>query len=142
MLSLAYRHTARGQLLAFVLTEADMPGRRLCGRLSEVKRTCGQRSSMSACDPKRSQQTNQRPLSSKKIALAATLASLGSLARLLWGIDRSIRTTVFVIALTGSICALTPNVSLAQWPDIREAKAIAEEGFIYGLPIVMNYAVM
>ncbi|MFK4488266.1 DUF1254 domain-containing protein [Bradyrhizobium sp. USDA 336] len=29
-----------------------------------------------------------------------------------------------------------------EWPDIREAKAIAEEGFIYGLPIVMNYAVM
>jgi hypothetical protein len=45
-------------------------------------------------------------------------------------------------ALTGSICALTPSVSHAQWPDIREAKAIAEEGFIYGLPIVMNYAVM
>src|SRR5712675_1896186 len=30
----------------------------------------------------------------------------------------------------------------AEWPDIREAKAIAEEGFIYGLPIVMNYAGM
>ena len=30
----------------------------------------------------------------------------------------------------------------AEWPDIREAKAIAEEGFIYGLPIVMNYEVM
>src|SRR5437879_10430226 len=30
----------------------------------------------------------------------------------------------------------------AEWPDIREAKAIADEGFIYGLPIVMNYAVM
>jgi hypothetical protein len=29
-----------------------------------------------------------------------------------------------------------------EWPDIREAKAIAEDGFIYGLPIVMNYAVM
>src|SRR3979411_875566 len=28
----------------------------------------------------------------------------------------------------------------AEWPDIREAKAIAEEGFIYGLPIVMNHA--
>ena len=26
-------------------------------------------------------------------------------------------------------------------PDIAETKAIAEEGFIYGLPIVMNYAV-
>ena len=30
----------------------------------------------------------------------------------------------------------------ADWPGILEAKAIAEEGFIYGLPIVMNYAVM
>jgi hypothetical protein len=50
--------------------------------------------------------------------------------------------SVLVAALTGSICALTPNVSLAQWPDIREAKAIAEEGFIYGLPIVMNYVAM
>ena len=27
-------------------------------------------------------------------------------------------------------------------PGIVETKAIAEEGFIYGLPIVMNYAVM
>jgi hypothetical protein len=27
-------------------------------------------------------------------------------------------------------------------PNIEETKAIAEEGFIYGLPIVMNYAVM
>ena len=27
-------------------------------------------------------------------------------------------------------------------PGIAENRAIAEEGFIYGLPIVMNYAVM
>jgi len=27
-------------------------------------------------------------------------------------------------------------------PDLAETKAIAEEGFIYGLPIVMNYSVM
>ncbi len=27
-------------------------------------------------------------------------------------------------------------------PSIEEAKAIAEEGFVYGLPLVMNYAVM
>ena len=27
-------------------------------------------------------------------------------------------------------------------PGMAETKAIAEEGFIYGLPIVMNYAVM
>lgn len=54
----------------------------------------------------------------------------------------TVRSRVLVAALTGSICALTPAVSQAQWPDVREAKAIAEEGFIYGLPIVMNYAVM
>src|SRR6202047_4521817 len=54
----------------------------------------------------------------------------------------TIRASVLAAALTGSICALTPNVVQAQWPDIGEAKAIAEEGFIYGLPIVMNYAVM
>jgi hypothetical protein len=54
----------------------------------------------------------------------------------------NIRSSVLAAALTGSIFALTPSVSQAEWPDIREAKAIAEEGFIYGLPIVMNYAVM
>ncbi len=30
----------------------------------------------------------------------------------------------------------------AEWPNMFEAKDIAEAGFIYGLPIVMNYAVM
>ena len=44
------------------------------------------------------------------------------------------------------VTTTTPRLANAQakaeWPDIREAKAIAEEGFIYGLPIVMNYAVM
>jgi hypothetical protein len=30
----------------------------------------------------------------------------------------------------------------AAWPNVLEAKAFAEEGLIYGLPIVMNYAVM
>lgn len=30
----------------------------------------------------------------------------------------------------------------AEWPSLFEAKDIAEEGFIYGLPLVMNYAVM
>ncbi|MET4040981.1 DUF1254 domain-containing protein [Bradyrhizobium sp. RT6a] len=29
-----------------------------------------------------------------------------------------------------------------EWPSIFEAKDIAEEGFIFGLPLVMNYAVM
>ncbi len=30
----------------------------------------------------------------------------------------------------------------AEWPRLLEAKDIAEEGFVYGLPLVMNYAVM
>ena len=48
----------------------------------------------------------------------------------------------------GSGCA-TKNDAVAQAekhekdaPGIEETKAIAEQGFIYGLPIVMNYAVM
>ena len=35
----------------------------------------------------------------------------------------------------------TENTEKAK-PSLAETKAIAEEGFIYGLPIVMNYAVM
>jgi hypothetical protein len=35
-----------------------------------------------------------------------------------------------------------PSAAAEKWPDIAEARAIAEEGFVYGLPIVMNYAVM
>ncbi|MBR1214084.1 DUF1254 domain-containing protein [Bradyrhizobium sp. JYMT SZCCT0180] len=45
-----------------------------------------------------------------------------------------------------TVTTMTPVPASAQakaeWPDIIEAKRIAEEGFIYGLPIVMNYAVM
>jgi hypothetical protein len=47
-----------------------------------------------------------------------------------------------VAGLAGSLFFIAADNAKAQWPDIREAKAIAEEGFIYGLPIVMNYAVM
>jgi len=46
------------------------------------------------------------------------------------------------IGLVGALLVLSGQVARAQWPNIFEAKAIAEEGFIYGLPIVMNYAVM
>jgi hypothetical protein len=52
-----------------------------------------------------------------------------------------------VIAL-GNGCA-TKNDAVAQAgkseqnaPGIAETKDIAEQGFIYGLPLVMNYAVM
>src|ERR1700736_4652857 len=53
-----------------------------------------------------------------------------------------LKKSALAAALTGSLCTMTPSVSHAQWPNVLEAKAIAEEGFIYGLPIVMNYAVM
>jgi hypothetical protein len=47
------------------------------------------------------------------------------------------------IGLPIALLVLSGQMAKAQgWPDIREAKAIAEEGFIYGLPIVMNYVVM
>ena len=45
-----------------------------------------------------------------------------------------------------SVTTMTPIPASAQtkaeWPDIIEAKDIAEAGFIYGLPLVMIYAVM
>jgi hypothetical protein len=44
--------------------------------------------------------------------------------------------------LAGALLLIASPQAKAQWPDIIEAKNIAEEGFIYGLPIVMNYAVM
>ena len=37
---------------------------------------------------------------------------------------------------------LTDTAELADIPKLEDIKDIAEEGFIYGLPIVMNYAVM
>ena len=47
------------------------------------------------------------------------------------------------LAASAAMPVLSPTKAAApNWPDMREAKAIAKEGFIYGLPIVMNYAVM
>src|SRR3977135_4144673 len=44
-------------------------------------------------------------------------------------IDMNIlKTSALAAALTGSLCAMAPSVSYAQWPSILEAKAIAEEG--------------
>jgi len=65
---------------------------------------------------------------------------------------RALPATLALLA-TGSLmlgCS-KPNDAISQaekapdagpGPSIAETKAIAEEGFIYGLPIVMNYAVM
>ena len=47
-----------------------------------------------------------------------------------------------IFGLTIALLMLAAQPAKAQWPDVVEAKRIAEEGFIYGLPIVMNYAVM
>src|SRR3979490_246549 len=44
--------------------------------------------------------------------------------------------------IAGALLLLSSQSAKAEWPSIIEAKNIAEEGFIYGLPIVMNYAVM
>src|SRR6476619_272713 len=50
------------------------------------------------------------------------------------------KTKTIVLAALGAVLAFT-NVRAADLSP-AETKAIAEEGFIYGLPIVMNYAVM
>ena len=63
--------------------------------------------------------------------------------------------TKTILAAALAIAALAPVASWAgndaisnaektekDRPGIAETKAIAEEGFVYGLPIVMNYAVM
>jgi hypothetical protein len=47
-----------------------------------------------------------------------------------------------ILALASAILTLIPQAAKAEWTGIVETKQIAEEGFIYGLPIVMNYAVM
>ena len=50
-------------------------------------------------------------------------------------------TSSAIAASLASFLIAGPAIT-AEWPDIIEAKGIAEEGFIYGLPLVMNYAVM
>ncbi len=52
---------------------------------------------------------------------------------------------VALVATTAKADLVSPLVieqNNAAWPNLLEAKDIAEEGFIYGLPLVMNYAVM
>ena len=50
------------------------------------------------------------------------------------------KTKTIVLAALVAVLALTTVRATDLTP--AETKAIAEEGFIYGLPIVMNYAVM
>ncbi len=55
-----------------------------------------------------------------------------------------LRSTAAIAALAATTAKSTPAIAQnkADWPRLLEAKDIAEEGFIYGLPLVMNYAVM
>jgi hypothetical protein len=57
---------------------------------------------------------------------------------------RDLLRSAAMTALAVATANFTPAIaqSKAEWPSLLEAKDIAEEGFIYGLPLVMNYAVM
>src|SRR5258708_30320779 len=50
--------------------------------------------------------------------------------------------TALLIGATGGCASAQAEQAGKTSPSIEETKAIAEEGFIYGLPIVMNYVVM
>ena len=51
-------------------------------------------------------------------------------------------TLICILAATFVTGCENKNAGGVAGPGIEATKAIAEEGFIYGLPIVMNYAVM
>src|SRR5256885_16342112 len=55
-----------------------------------------------------------------------------------------LRSTAAIAALAATAGKYTPAIAQnkADWPRLLEAKDIAEEGFIYGFPLVMIYAVM
>ena len=57
---------------------------------------------------------------------------------------RDLLRSAAMAALAVSMAKSTPIFAQnkAEWPSLLEAKDIAEEGFIYGLPLVMFYAVM
>ena len=57
---------------------------------------------------------------------------------------RDLLCSVAMTTLAAATAKSTPAIAQnkADWPDLLAAKNIAEEGFIYGLPLVMNYAVM
>ena len=58
------------------------------------------------------------------------------------GLGVALATTLFTGCATKNDAISQAEKSEKNAPGIMETKAIAEEGFIYGLPIVMNYAVM
>ena len=57
---------------------------------------------------------------------------------------RDLLCSAAMAALAAATAKSTPAIAQnkADWPRLLEAKDIAEAGFIYGLPIVMNYAIM
>ena len=57
---------------------------------------------------------------------------------------RDLLCSAAMAALAATMAKPTPAMAQtrAEWPNLLEAKDIAEEGFIYGLPLVMFYAVM
>ncbi|MCU0605393.1 MAG: hypothetical protein MUC33_22345, partial [Desulfobacterales bacterium] len=62
-------------------------------------------------------------------------------------ITRAMVLAAAIAILIGTGCAtrrdaLSPPEKAPAKQDLTAVRAIAEEGFIYGLPIVMNYAVM
>lgn len=52
------------------------------------------------------------------------------------------KTTLRAALVAIALAAAVVQVHAAGQPSVEETRVIAEEGFIYGLPIVMNYAVM
>ena len=57
---------------------------------------------------------------------------------------RALLRSAAIAALAGTTVNFPPAIAQnnPEWPSLLEAKDIAEEGFIYGLPLVMFYAVM
>src|ERR1700690_2515711 len=58
------------------------------------------------------------------------------------GLGIALATTLFTGCATKNDAISQAEKNEKTAPGIAETKAIAEAGFIYGLPIVMNYAVM
>jgi len=57
---------------------------------------------------------------------------------------RDLLTSAAMAGIAATTASFTPvsAKNKTEWPDLLEAKDIAEQGFIYGLPLVMNYAIM
>jgi hypothetical protein len=56
--------------------------------------------------------------------------------------SRFVRLASALVLTSGLVVGCRDKNNGASVPSVEQTKAIAEEGFIYGLPIVMNYAVM